>query len=443
VIVFSRFGSGLARVPAAGGVPVELTRLDVSSGEVEHTGPRFLPDNRHFLYNRRTSAVNTGAGVYVGSIDMKPDDARPARLVSTDFIPGYAPGPSPDAGYLLFLRDRTLFAQRFNLGRLVVEGQAVPVLEHVADNGPPFAIFSTSQTGVLAYRRNVATSGTVVWVDRTGREVGPAVTGTLTTPRFPRLSPDGERLALTVAGDIWVHDIGGRPPIRITSSGGNFETVWSSDGRRLVYETSSGTLSAIAADGSAAAPTPITERGHTHVIGFPRDGQELVAVTLGSASTGNDIVGLQVGAKAAPRPIVQTPAREGSDGAALSPDGRWLAYVSDVTGQREIWVQAYPAAGAPVRVSPNGGIEPVWSRKADELYYLEGTRMMGVAVRPGPTFDFKAAVRLFDSRYEHVAHPPTYDVGADGRFLMIKSERIDRPAINVVVNWPELLKGRR
>ena len=126
----------------------------------------------------------------------------------------------------------------------------------------------------------------------------------------------------------------------------------------------------------------------------------------------------------------------------MSPDGRWLAYTSDSTGRLEVWVRPFPGPGAAVRVSSNGGIEPVWARNGKELYYLEGRNMMSVAVEAGAAFNFKPAVRLFESTYARDQQPPSYDVAADGRFVMIKPDSSGKTPITVILNWQERLSAR-
>jgi hypothetical protein len=136
--------------------------------------------------------------------------------------------------------------------------------------------------------------------------------------------------------------------------------------------------------------------------------------------------------------------RDGFGGATVSPDGRWLAYVSQQSGQAEVWVRPYPGSGTPVRVSSSGGIEPVWSRRGDELYYFEGRRLMAVPVVKGSTFTFKRPTFLFESHYV-VFGPPSYDVAEDGRFLMIKaaaSQSRTSPQVVVVLNWADELRRR-
>ena len=153
--------------------------------------------------------------------------------------------------------------------------------------------------------------------------------------------------------------------------------------------------------------------------------------------TGADLVRFVPGPGAPMTPIVESRAREGFEGASLSPDHRWLAYTSDTTGALEVWVQPFPGPGSPVRVSPRGGIEPLWARNGQELYYLEGTKMMAVPIETKPEFNFKPPSMLFDYSYRRNDQPPTYDVGTDGRFLLIKPSA-DGPqptALWVITNW--------
>jgi hypothetical protein len=126
-------------------------------------------------------------------------------------------------------------------------------------------------------------------------------------------------------------------------------------------------------------------------------------------------------------------------GAELSPDGRWLAYVSAVTGNPEIWVSPYPGPGVPIRISPRGGLEPVWEPGGQELFYLEGSKMMAVRISPKGEFSFEPPQMLFEGNYVQ-NNRPSYDVSSDGRFLMIKSAAEESAQINVILNWTEELK---
>jgi Tol biopolymer transport system component len=440
VIIFGQNPGPVMRVPASGGAPTPVTALDPSRQERAHTGPRFLPDGRHFVY-ARMSAAPEHSGIFIGSLDAAPEAQEQRMLVPSALSPGYAPSPDPRVGYLLYMRDGTLLARTLdNVTRQLV-GDAVPVAEQVADNGLNTGFFGASGPDVLIYRHGASLDGRLMWVDRNGREA-PFIEAELKQLEYPRLSPDGTRLAVTVARDVWIYDVGGRPPIKLTFNGGNISPLWTPDGRRVVYESATpvGILS-IPADGSGGAPELISPPGHYHPHGWSADGRSLLAVRLGTPETGQDIVMIPLDRKEDAEPVVHTPAIEGGFGAALSPDGRWMAYVSDVTGQREVWVQPFPGPGAPIRVSPKGGVEPVWARNGRELFYLEGNTMMGVKVetvngfRPGPP------TALFEGPYLQFIQPPSYDVAADGRFLMVRPT--DNGAANVpvtvILNWQETL----
>jgi len=199
------------------------------------------------------------------------------------------------------------------------------------------------------------------------------------------------------------------------------------------------------ADGSGGAATVVSSEGHYHPQVITPDGL-IIATEVDNETVGRDtdIVTFPLDGKPEKRVLIKTMNREGWDGVSLSPDGRWLAYTTDVTGQQEVWVQPYARSGAPVRVSPNGGRQPVWARNGRELFYLEDRRLMAAAVNAGQTFDFTPAHLLFEIVYNLTNQPPSYDVASDGRFLMIKSsEQSQRAApIEIVLNWNEELKQR-
>jgi serine/threonine-protein kinase len=247
-----------------------------------------------------------------------------------------------------------------------------------------------------------------------------------------------------VAEDLWVHDVAGRPPIKLTSDGGHFSPLWTPDGQRLVIERGgTSTVGVLPADGSGTLEA-ISPIGHFHPAGWSDNGEQLLAVRLGGPPTGDDIVRWSLAKPDIVEPVVETPAAEGLRGVMLSPDGRWLAYNSNQTGQQEIWVRPYPGLGAAVRISPSGGVEPVWARNGRELYYLDGTQLMAVAVTAGDRFEFSPPTVLFDNSYLLSSQPPSYDVAPDGRFLMLKPiggiTEVAPPQIIVIHNWFEELK---
>ena len=310
---------------------------------------------------------------------------------------------------------------------------------------------SATPEGTLAYRGAVGMSGAPIWVTRAGVEVV-TIGAEIREPANPRLSPDGKRLVLVAGDDLWEYDLQGRPPVKLTAESRVASPLWTPDGKSLVYETGSATSLRIIAAAAGATPQPASPDGHYHPHGWSPDGDLIVAqVPRGESNegrrdeTGWDIVRFAPDVKSQPQFVVKTPAAEGVAGTALSPDGRWLAYVSDTTGRSELWIQAFPGPGSPVRITSRGGVEPIWARNGRELYYLEGNKLMAVAVSAGSEFNFKPPVLLFEFRYQLSRQPPSYDVGVDGRFLVIKPSSATPPpsAITVISNWAQTAASSR
>ncbi len=421
---------GLVRIPASGGPPVQLTEVNANRGETYHAGPLALPDRRHFLFLRGANDPNV-EGIYVGRVDAAPGDQDATRLMPVSSRVIYAADDGAADGHLLYAEDRTIMAQRFDPRRLALVGESVrvPGMERVHFEGV-FPALSASASGAVGYRRAGSDLASPVFLTRDGKEAG-TIASDLERAEHPRLSPDGRSLALIVARELWKYDFGGRPPVKLTFDGA-LSPVWSRDGQRIVYE-GGGTLRAVPADGSGK-PEDVAPKGHFHPHSFTPDSREIVAVELFEGGAKRSLVRFGLKSQAAPVAIT-----EGGLSAALSPDGRWLAYTADTTGAQEIWVRAYPGPGAPIRVSPDGGSEPVWAPNGRELYYLQDKFMMAVAVDTANGFNFKPAVRLFETSHVRTNQPPSYDVTADGRFVVLKPQTTANEPITVIFNWTEML----
>jgi serine/threonine-protein kinase len=240
-------------------------------------------------------------------------------------------------------------------------------------------------------------------------------------------------------GDLWVYDLRGRPPIPLSVAGDSRLGSWSPDGARVAFFREIN-IYVVPADGSASTPQPLRgERFPGFVAAWSRDDE----VVLNRFAPGMDIV--TAAATGEIRDVVVTGAAETE--AALSPDGRWLAYVSDRTGTSEIWAMPYPG-GVAVRVSAAGGSEPVWSADGRELFYRDDDAMMAVAVGATAEFPFGEPTELFRGTFVFFGAPAlrSYDVARDGRFLMLRNESgaapVEPPSIVVVENWFEELKQR-
>ena len=428
---------GIMQVAAGGGTPTPLTTVDGARGEITHAAPWFLPDDRHFLYLRASLDSSTG-GIYIGRVGVEPAAQQATRLLATERPAVYAPSRDSTTGRLFFMQGSRLLAQPFDDARLELAGDPTVVAEDVGSYDVRWRSFSASRTGIVAWR-DAPSAYSVLWLDAAGRELEPGRIRGLDDPRHPRLSPDGGRLALVVAGDLWVFDLqGDRPPIRLTfdeSSDAIGSPLWTPDGAAIVYE-GDGSLYRVSADGGSP-PEPIGPAGHFHALAWSPGG-DLIGVAISGES--GDLVEFSLSPAAEPRALVRTAANEGT-AAALSPDGQWLAYTSDATGQREIWVRGYPEPGAPVRVSHDGGAEPMWASDGRTLYYLDGQTVMAATVATSAGFEIEAPVRRFAGDFRIYERPPSYDVDADGRFVTTRSDA--DPSISVLLNWPAALRSRR
>ncbi len=359
-----------------------------------------------------------------------------------------------DTGHIVFARGTTLMAAPFDAAELALTGEPVALLQGVRHpNAQTAADYALSQTGTLVYVPGGEESGMgaeVVWVDRTGEIVGRAIDELVEGARDPRLSPDGRRLLLTTGlpndGDLWSYDLGGRPPIPLALPGDNRLALWSPDGRLAAFTLAGAggaDLVTIPADGSLLAPIALRGDGLNAAPLVWSAANELVYLHF-SRSVPN--IGVtEAAASGELRDLVAT--EFGEFDAALSPNGRWLAYASDRTGRPEIWVKGYPD-GVPLRVSRGGGYEPRWSADGRELYFLLGNSMMSVEVSTEDEFSFSTPQQLFAGQFftsiSAIMH--SYDVAADGRFVMIRypgtTAGAESASIVVVQNWTEELKRR-
>jgi len=446
VILLGHRGTGpIQKIPAAGGAPTPVTVLNEARGDASHSFPSFLPDGRHFIYFVSSTKVDAN-GVFVGSLDAKPEEQSKTPLFSNANGAVFAPSADRSTGHILFLRDGNLMAQAFDVSGLKLSGDATPIAEQV-EVVNIYGVFTASANGTLAYRNRKPALNMPVWVDRTGRELGPAINTPLQGGTYPALSPDGKRLAVIVARQLWVYDLEGRPPIKLTFDGAPASPIWTRDGQRIVFEPNAlnweRTLAILPADGSTTKAEPASPMGHLHPLTWTPDGKQLIAVRLTPVGNGSnaDIVKFATNPSAPIEPILETPILEGVLGATLSADGRWMAYTSNTTGNIEVWVKPYGREGAPIRVSPNGGFEPLWSRDGRELFYRNGAnKIVSVAVDTRNGFDFKPAVQLFEGSFLRTSQAPSYSLAPDGRFLMMRPVDAAPAPITVVLNWTAKLQ---
>jgi eukaryotic-like serine/threonine-protein kinase len=464
-ILYGQGPAGIWRVSGQGGTPQRVVSVDEKRGESAH-GPQLLPGGRAVLF---TLATGGGGAWNEAQIVVEVLESGERKVV----LRGGRDARYVETGHLVYARGGTLLAVPFDLGQLAVIGGPVPLVEGVRDasNSTGATHFSLSSNGSLIYAVGdsvQAQQGRLVWVARSGAEQPLAAPPGLY--ENPRLSPDGRRAAVEVpegaesaagggglAGgeeQLWVYDLARDTLTRMTFEGGNNEQpVWTPDGRRIAFQSSrDGVFDKIfwqLADSSGGLERLTTGgEGNQTPRSWSADGQLLAFDEL-NRRTGSDIWVLQLSDRKA-EPFLRTPFEEGV--ARFSPDGRWLAYVSNESGRPEIYVQPYPGPGGKWQVSIDGGTDPVWSRNGRELFYRTGNRMMAVETTMQPRFSAGKPRMLFEGPYfsdfatAFSIQTVSYDVSADGqRFLVVKAnEAASRSAaqINVVLNWTEELKRR-
>ena len=456
--------SGIRQVSASGGVAFPITVAGAS------INPSLLPDGRHFVYVRETNQAAAGTGIYLGSVDAKPEEQTKKSLLGDSSTVVYAPSSDSGVGYLLFVRGPaglgttgTLMAQRFDTGRLELTGEAVPIAEQVSNLN-----FSASPTGVLVYftgtsgmsagsRGNI--QGQLTWFDREGKALGtfgdPGVYRTLA------LSPDGNRVAFERADpqtqnrDIWLYEFARGVSTRFTfDPAWEASPVWSPDGSQIAFTSNRGGPFDLyeKASNLAGEDELLFKSGDSKVpSSWSPDGRFLLYYNAASPS---QVWLLPLGGGEADRKPVSLLHSEFNEAVAkFSPDGRWISYASNESGKNEIYVRPFDpssatgsssAGGTPVAgkwmVSKGGGDNPLWRRDGKELFYLSPDGMaMAVDVSTSGVFQAGVPKALFKV-------PPGvlfWAVSSDGkRFLMPapSGANASSPPFTVVLNWQAGLK---
>jgi Tol biopolymer transport system component len=435
-IVFSPDAlAGLSRVPALGGSPVELTKPDPTRFETSHRWPEFLPDGKHFLYLAANfSGKPDMNAIFLGSLDS------PARrlLVSSTANAAYA-----DPGYLVYLRDKTLVAQPFDRRSYVLSGEPHALSDEILFLPQVNrAIFSVSSGNVLVMQTGKgANMSQLAWFDRSGKPAG-----TVGQPGWydnVRLSPDGRRVATDQTDpdgrniDVWVHELSRDTATRLTFDPALDQTpVWSRDSQKVLFTSNRGGTFALYlknADGSGSEQQLVDYGGAlANAWDWSRDGK-YVLVRKGSE------LGYLAWPERTATPLSQ--AKWTVRGAQFSPDGRWMAYASNETGNMEVYVSPFPSVNGKWQVSNAGGQEPKWRNDGKELFYMSADgKIMAVPVSTSTSFQAGTPVALFQT---HRRQPMSsqdlfsYDVNSNGQRFLIAT-KLDEPSaapLSVLLNW--------
>jgi Tol biopolymer transport system component len=339
-------------------------------------------------------------------------------------------------GYLLFTRDSALIGAAFDPDRLELAGPPARAAEEMMVDRSGALQVAASHTGTLAHASAATAASRLVWVSRQGLEE-PATTDARQYSQ-PRVAPDARRLVVAAGNDLWLLDLPRGTLGRLTPvddapglTRGTFP-VWTPDSRRIVATSSEG-LRWYSADGSGTTGLFAGTSSADYPTSVSPDGRTLVLLRL-SEKTSGDIYTMALSGDHAIRPMLTTPAWE--SGGQISPDGRWLAYVSNDSGQFEVYVRPFLGADRRQLVSTQGGTHPRWSRSGRELFYRLGQKMMAVDVSGASELAFSAPRLLFEGQYAFSTQTiANYDVSGDGsRFVMVK-EDIRSGRLNVVLNW--------
>ena len=426
---------GLYRVSSAGGAPVEVTKLDESRLETSHRWPVFLPDGRHFLYLAANFAGHFDKNeIYLGALDS--NERHP--IVSASANVAYS-----DPGYLLYWRDNALVAQKFDARSYVLSGEVRTISDEVQYLPQiDLALFGVAGKGTLvAQTGKGAAKSQLKWFDRSGKEVG--AVGPSGIYANPTLSPDGRRVAFDQPNpdgrnsDIWIRELSTDAVMRFTfGPGQNQVPVWRPDGNRVVFAANQGLEFALYqknADGSGV-PQQVGNLGGLQQAfwDWSRDGKYLLLWKYGE-------LWYMSSSDWQPKPLLQ--AKWLVRNAQFSPDGRWVAYSTNESGNWEVYVAPFPNVNGKWQVSRGGGEEPRWRRDGKELFYLSSDgKMMAVAAKTAGNFEAASPLTLFQT---HLGQPissydlVSYDVTADGQRFLINT-KVDEPNVaplSLILNW--------
>jgi len=448
VVVAASANSGLMRGSVEGEAQRAIAEwVNITEPTAPYAWPHALPGGGQVLFTDHSQGRLVDARVAL--LDVLTTEIK--TVVHGGTNPRYSP-----TGHILFARSGSLYAIPFDLERAEVIGDERKLLSGVMTTENGAAQFAVGAGGTLAYVVGGAGIGEdeLVWVDRHGD------TETILDGRQfvePRISPDGTQLAVTsftgANSDIWLLDLERSTFTRLTSHPGEeVDPVWSPDGERLALATEIDEKSD--EPGPALAWMPSLNSLPEVLIKSPGPGNwefpsswspdgQWLAYSRQRSDVAGDVWLLPMEGATEPVPFLQSPANETA--AMFSPDGGWIAYVSNVSGRDEVYVQTFPdPGGRVVQISTRGGIEPVWARDGRELFYREGNKLMVVELTPGPELQPKTPEVLFEGRYRKTlwgAEAANYDVSLDGsRFVMVRAKnRVMPTVIHVVLNWPAAL----
>ena len=439
-------GTGLQRVSGDGSKSTVLTTPDGARGDGDHYWPEVLPGGKAVLYTI-TSRTGGGDGARIAVRDLRTQTTK-------DLIVGGSHARYIPTGHLVYAAAGTLRGVAFDLDRLQVVGEPAPVLEGVETTLSGTADMAVAANGSMVHVSATAGGGrrkVVVSVDRQGR-VSPLAGIPVGSYRDVRVSPDGTRLALATDDDVWIYDLTRATLIPLTTEPGpDTRPLWTPDGQRVIFRSVRRGFPELfwrQADGTGRDESFFVRSKDLLDLrgdGWSADGR-LVFTEVSAAARG--AIGHADVARPSDAQMLITSDFYNAF-AAISPDGRWIAYQSNVSGQFQIYVERYPKLGNRQLISTRGGHLPLWSRDGRELFFTEGRQMFVVPVQTGTTLVAGRPQVLFEGEVSTDAAAAqsyrTYDLAPDGRFMMIRPAENDAgegqaSSLILVQNWFAELK---
>jgi len=438
--------SPVFRIAASGGAPQQVTTLDESLNERSHRWTQWMPDNKHFLFFAQRAVVGTG-GVYIGSLDR----GAPKLIMQNESNAVYSP-----PGYLLFVRQGILMAQRFDARQWRLDGDAVPLVEHVGVNAiTSRAIFAVSETGIMVYEAGNATGDTdqLIWYDRTGKQI--EATGTPGLYLEPSVSADSSKLAISsLAGgtgnlNIWVFDLARATKTRLTfPPSSDRQPNWAPDGKSVAFVSNRNGPPHIylnASDGTGAPTALTTDDASQFAPRFTPDGRYLLFERMAEQpNSRREIWGVPLSGDRTAFPVIQS--QYDVYAPALSPDGKWLAYESRESGRPEICVIPFLHGTGKWEVSTAGGVLPRWRRDGRELFYIstDNKIMSAEITEQGSSLLVGKVSPLFQVNPIPFAGGSNYDMTGDGKKFVVASLASSQESepLTLIVNWLGLLKQK-
>jgi serine/threonine protein kinase len=441
-ILFGRVGSGLFQVAASGGAPAPFTTLDTASGETAHVWPQILPGGKFLYYAGGTAEKpDTSSGVFAASLS-RPNER--VKLLNGAGTALYVARPGGE-GYLVWRRNASAVAQTFDPSALKLTGDPISLVTPISSLFGQISLDISASGLLLYYSPN--TLSQFAWLDRSGKPLGFVGEPTIpTTTRGFRISPDGHFIATNISTadlntnlSLWLIDVERGVPTRFTAGIG-YNPVWSPDGRTIMY-TSGAPANVFRKQVGVGSEQRLTQTSYQYVTDWSRDGRFLLGLEGPTGSHQSVWVRPASPNDAKPKPYLQ--ATFNTLWGRFSPDTHWVAFVSNESGQSEVYIDAFPEPRGAARISTRGGNFPAWSPNGRELFYVSPDyKLMSVSLKITADSIQPALPReLFQLPALDSASYP-YDVAPDGqRFLVpAAAERVATQPLKVIVNWPALLK---